>query len=82
MAKEKMTVTIDPGVYADVDADARAAGLNRSEYVEGVLRHEHYRRLLARVGAPLPMSTGEEQRMRDLLAWQHKPDSERPAATS
>ncbi|MGH8828433.1 MAG: ribbon-helix-helix protein, CopG family [Jiangellaceae bacterium] len=81
MAKDKMTVTIDPGVYADVDADARAAGLNRSEYVERVLRNEHYRRLLARVEPPKPMSTGEERRLRDLLAWQQTPDSERPASS-
>ena len=30
MAKEKISVTVDAAVLAEADADARAAGLNRS----------------------------------------------------
>jgi metal-responsive CopG/Arc/MetJ family transcriptional regulator len=43
MAKEKVSVTVDARVLADVDADAAAAGLNRSEMVERAMRNEHLR---------------------------------------
>ena len=43
MAKEKISVTIDATVLAATDADARAAGLNRSEMIEQALRNEHLR---------------------------------------
>jgi len=43
MAKDKVTVTVDQEVLAAADADAKAAGLNRSELVEQALRHEHLR---------------------------------------
>jgi metal-responsive CopG/Arc/MetJ family transcriptional regulator len=43
MAKEKISVTVDATVLAATDADARAAGLNRSEMVEQALRNEHLR---------------------------------------
>lgn len=46
MAKEKITVTLDAGVLADVTADAERAGLTRSEMVETALRNEHLRRQL------------------------------------
>ena len=46
MAKEKISVTVDRAVLADADADAAAAGLNRSEMVERALRNEHLRRAL------------------------------------
>jgi hypothetical protein len=69
MAREKMTITIDPQTREHVDADADADGVSRSEYVTRVLRHEHYRRLLARVESS-PMSPKEEQSLRGLLAWQ------------
>ncbi|MGV9408934.1 ribbon-helix-helix protein, CopG family [Nocardia sp. NPDC003693] len=46
MAKEKITVTLDTGVLADVTADAERAGLTRSEMVEIALRNEHLRRQL------------------------------------
>jgi replicative DNA helicase len=39
-------VTVDQAVLADADADADAAGLNRSEMVERALRNEHLRRAL------------------------------------
>ncbi|MBB5790513.1 ribbon-helix-helix domain-containing protein [Jiangella mangrovi] len=80
MAKEKMTVTLDPSTLADIDADARQAGLNRSEFVERALRREHYRRLLAQAGRPphSPSSQNDQshqsdQQLRDLLAWQRNP---------
>jgi metal-responsive CopG/Arc/MetJ family transcriptional regulator len=44
MVKEKISVTVDQAVLAD--ADAAAAGLNRSEMVERALRNEHLRRAL------------------------------------
>jgi len=44
MAKDKVTVTIDPVVLANADEDAAAAGLNRSEYVERLLIEAHYGR--------------------------------------
>lgn len=72
MAKEKMTVTLDPSTLADIDADARQAGLNRSEFVERALRREHYRRLLERVSRPTP-DAAEERQLRDLLGWQRNP---------
>ena len=37
MAKEKISVTVDAAVLAATDADARAAGLNRSEMIEQAL---------------------------------------------
>lgn len=43
MAKEKISVTIDATVLAATDADAKAAGLNRSELIEQALRNEHLR---------------------------------------
>ena len=46
MAKDKISVTVDRAVLADADADAAAAGLNRSEMVERALRNEHLRRAL------------------------------------
>ena len=46
MAKEKISVTVDAALLAEADADARAAGLNRSELIEQALRNEHLRRAL------------------------------------
>ena len=46
MAKEKISVTVDATVLADADADAKAAGVNRSELIERALRNEHLRRAL------------------------------------
>ncbi|OBB32896.1 antitoxin [Mycolicibacterium peregrinum] len=46
MAKEKISATIDAGVLASTDADAKAAGLNRSEMIEQALRNEHLRIIL------------------------------------
>jgi metal-responsive CopG/Arc/MetJ family transcriptional regulator len=43
VAKNKVSVTIDQAVLAAADADARAAGLNRSEMIERALRNEHLR---------------------------------------
>ncbi len=43
MAKEKISVTVDAAVLAATDADAKAAGLNRSEMIERALRNEHLR---------------------------------------
>lgn len=43
MDKDKVSVTIDRAVLADADADAKAAGLNRSELIERALRSEHLR---------------------------------------
>lgn len=43
MAKEKISVTVDAAVLAATDADAQAAGLNRSEMIEQALRNEHLR---------------------------------------
>ena len=68
-----MTVTLDPSTLADVDADARQAGLNRSEFVERALRREHYRRLLDRAGRPAHVTAESDQQLRDLLAWQRNP---------
>jgi hypothetical protein len=70
--KDKITVTIDPAVRTDTDADAKAAGLNRSEYVEKVLRDQHYRNLLGRAPTPEPMPAGEAVRLRELLDWQRE----------
>jgi hypothetical protein len=47
MAKDKVSVTIDRVVLAAADADAQAAGLNRSEMIERALRNEHLRISLA-----------------------------------
>lgn len=46
MAKEKISVTVDGTVLAKADADAKAAGLSRSEMVERALHNEHLRRAL------------------------------------
>ena len=46
MAKEKISVTVDANVLAEADADAKAAGLSRSQLIEGALRNEHLRRVL------------------------------------
>jgi len=43
MAKDKVSVTVDQAVLANADADAKAAGLSRSEMVEQALRNEHLR---------------------------------------
>lgn len=43
MAKEKMSVTVDSDVLAGIDAQARAAGMNRSELVERAMRNEWLR---------------------------------------
>ena len=43
MAKDKVSVTIDHAVLAAADADAQAAGLNRSEMIERALYNEHLR---------------------------------------
>ena len=43
MAKEKISVTVDAALLAATDADAQAAGLNRSEMIEQALRNEHLR---------------------------------------
>jgi hypothetical protein len=79
MAKDKMTVTISPEVLAALYVDAADAGLNRSEYVEDVLRHEHYRRLLARTPAPPAMPEAEQARLRALLDWQRNTGHDRAA---
>jgi hypothetical protein len=46
MAKDKISATIDHDVILATDEDAAELGLNRSEYIERVLRHEHTRRQL------------------------------------
>jgi metal-responsive CopG/Arc/MetJ family transcriptional regulator len=43
MAKDKVSVSIDQTVLAAADADAQAAGLNRSEMIERALHNEHLR---------------------------------------
>jgi len=43
MAKDKVSVTIDKAVLAAADADAQAAGMNRSEMIERALHNEHLR---------------------------------------
>ncbi len=43
MGKDKVSITLDSAVLATADADAKAAGLNRSELIERALRHEHLR---------------------------------------
>lgn len=43
MAKYEVSLSLDQDVLAAADADAKAAGLNRSELVEQALRHEHLR---------------------------------------
>jgi metal-responsive CopG/Arc/MetJ family transcriptional regulator len=43
MPKNKISVTVDEAVLAAADADAKAAGLNRSEMIERALRNEHLR---------------------------------------
>ena len=49
MAKLSVTVTIDDSVLAYVDQDASAAGVNRSQHVEEVLRRDHWTRYWAGV---------------------------------
>lgn len=44
MARHNVTMTIDAEVLGFVDEDAAAAGLNRSQYVEEVLRRDHWSR--------------------------------------
>jgi hypothetical protein len=79
MAKEKTTITIDPEVLADADAAAHAAGMNRSAYIERVLRHEHYRRLLE--SSPQPSSSDdEEHQLRRAVAWQQETARGQPPA--
>ena len=46
MAKEKISISLDGAVLAAADADAKAAGLNRSELIERALRNEHLRNSL------------------------------------
>jgi metal-responsive CopG/Arc/MetJ family transcriptional regulator len=46
VAKKKISVTVDGAVLAEADADAKAAGLNRSEMIERAVRNEHLRRAL------------------------------------
>ena len=46
MAKQKISVTVDATVLAAAEADAKAAGLNRSEMIEKALRNEHLRSAL------------------------------------
>ena len=46
MAKEKISISLDVAVLAAADADARAAGINRSELIERALRSEHLRNAL------------------------------------
>ncbi len=48
MPKEKISATVDVGVLADADADARMLGLSRSELIERALRNEHLRHALSR----------------------------------
>ena len=43
MAKAKVSVMIEEAVLAAADADAQAAGLNRSEMIERALHNEHLR---------------------------------------
>ena len=64
-AKAKISVTVDATVLAEADADARAAGLNRSELIERALRNEHLRRALhtytTRTAAALNIDAYAEQ---------------------
>ena len=46
MAKDKVSITLDSAVLAAADADAKAAGLNRSELIERALRNENLRMAL------------------------------------
>ena len=39
MAEDEVSVTLDRGVLAAADADAKATGLNRSQLIEQALRH-------------------------------------------
>lgn len=43
MAKDKVSVTLDRAVLIGADAEAQAAGMNRSGLIEQALRHEHLR---------------------------------------
>ena len=64
MAKEKISVTVDGAVLANADADAKAAGVNRSEWIEQALRNGHLRRALdtytTRTAAALDISAYAE----------------------
>lgn len=70
MAKDKVTVTVAPEVLADTDNDAAEEQMNRSEYVEKVLRDEHYRRLIARA-TPSPLPADVEAEIRQVFDWQN-----------
>lgn len=69
MAKEKVTVALNSSSLALLDADAKASGLNRSEFVERAVRNEHYRRLLDQVEGP-SWTSDEEAMLRDVLRMQ------------
>ncbi|TDD64548.1 CopG family transcriptional regulator [Jiangella aurantiaca] len=69
MAKEKVTVAISSSSLALLDADAKASGLNRSEFVERAVRNEHYRRLLDQVEGP-SWTPAEDAMARDVLRVQ------------
>lgn len=43
MAKVKVSVTVDSQVLEGIDAEAQAAGMNRSELIERAMRREHLR---------------------------------------
>jgi hypothetical protein len=43
VSKETVSITVDRAVLAAADADARAAGVSRSELIERALRREHLR---------------------------------------
>jgi post-segregation antitoxin (ccd killing protein) len=80
MAKDKITVTIDRDVLAELDADAEAAGLNRSEFVQRALVAEHYRRQIERwrpaepapALAPPEPGEAEDEFTRRVLDWQRR----------
>lgn len=74
MAKDKVTVTLDPGAVTRADDDAAALGLNRSEFVERALTDAHYRLRLARAGND-PLPGGDAAGLRNLLTWQANPEA-------
>ncbi len=43
MAKNKVSITVDKAVLAAADADAKSAGMSRSEMIEQALRNENLR---------------------------------------
>lgn len=65
MAKDKVTLTLSPDVLAVADSDARAAGLNRSQWVERVLQRAHSQALMAEAGRRM-----REQAVADPVEWQ------------